>query len=72
MNISDIKANPRNPRKIADADLDKLKKSIERDPEFMRLRPIVVDENNMVLGGNQRLKAITALGYSDIPDEWVV
>ena len=37
----------------------------------MKLRPIVVDGNNTVLGGNQRLIAIRELGYKDIPDEWV-
>ena len=46
--------------------------SIDRDPEFMALRPMVVDESGMVLGGNQRLKAIRTLGLKEIPDNWVV
>lgn len=72
MKISSIKPNPRNPRKISPDALEKLKESIERDPEFLRLRPIVIDEANMVLGGNQRLKAIKALGMKEVPNEWVV
>lgn len=38
---------------------------------MMVLRPLVVDENNVVLGGNMRLAAIKALGLKEIPDEWV-
>ena len=72
MKVSAIKSNPKNPRKITNDALEKLKGSIERDPEFMKLRPIVVDENMMVLGGNQRLKAIKSLGMKEIPEEWVI
>lgn len=71
MKISSIKNNPNNPRKIRPEALEKLKDSIQRDPEFMVLRPIVVDEAMVVLGGNQRLKAIKALGMKEIPDAWV-
>lgn len=38
---------------------------------MMTLRPIVVDNDYMVLGGNMRLKALQHLGYKEIPDEWV-
>jgi hypothetical protein len=72
MLIKDIKPNPNNPRRISLEVLEKLKDSIRRDPEFMTLRPIVVDDTGMILGGNQRLKAITELGMADIPDAWVV
>ena len=71
MKTSELKLHKRNPRQIGRPAMDKLKDSIERDPEFMKLRPIVVDESNTVLGGNQRLRAIRELGYKDIPDEWV-
>lgn len=71
MKTNDIKLNPDNPRNITDEALEKLKESISRDPEFMELRPIIIDKNNMVLGGNQRLKAIRALGYKEIPVNWV-
>jgi hypothetical protein len=72
MKLKDIKPNPRNPRKIGATELDRLVKSIERDPEFMALRPIVVDDDMVVLGGNQRLKAIKKLGMKEIPESWVV
>ena len=72
MEIAQIKINPRNPRKIGKEALDKLKASIQRDPEFMKLRPIVIDDDNMVLGGNQRLKAIKALGYKDVPEKELI
>ena len=71
MQIADIKVNPKNPRIIKDARFQKLVKSIEEFPEMMRLRPIVVDNGGMILGGNMRYKAIQHLGYKDIPDEWV-
>lgn len=38
---------------------------------MMELRPIVVDENNIVQGGNMRLKALTEIGYKEIPDIWI-
>jgi len=71
MQIKDIKLNPKNPRIIKDARFQKLVKSIEEFPEMMKLRPIVVDNDGMILGGNMRYKAIQHLGYKEIPDEWV-
>jgi len=71
MRLSEIKANPNNPRIIKDEKFKKLKKSIANFPKMMDLRPIVVDANNMVLGGNMRLKALEDLGYKEIPDNWV-
>ena len=69
--ISKIKSNPNNPRIIKDDKFKKLCKSISELPKMMELRPIVVDENFVVQGGNMRLKALTELGYKEIPDEWV-
>lgn len=71
MKISDLKPNPDNPRFIRDERFKKLKKSIAEFPKMMALRPIVVDDNNMILGGNQRLKALIDLGYKEIPDTWI-
>jgi len=71
MKLHQIKPNPDNPRKIAPEALERLKASIRRDPEFMRLRPIVVDAAGTILGGNQRHAAIAALGMDEIPDDWV-
>lgn len=71
MKLSDIKQNPNNPRVIKDEKFIKLKKSIEDFPKMMELRPMVINEDNIVLGGNMRLKALKELGYKEIPDEWV-
>lgn len=66
MKITDIRPNPENPRVIKDEKFRKLVKSIQDFPEMLELRPIVIDENNMVLGGNMRLKALQELGYKDV------
>lgn len=60
-----------NPRIITDEAFTGLKNSIERDGDFMALRPIIVDEGGVVIGGNQRFKALRDLGYDRIPDEWI-
>lgn len=67
MKVSEIKSNPDNPRKISQQQLDRLKKSITDLPQMLEARPIVIDENNIVLGGNMRLKAITELGFEEVP-----
>jgi hypothetical protein len=66
LNIKDIKPNQENPRKISNGQLDKLKKSIQQFPEMLELRPLVIDENNVVLGGNMRLKALQELGVTEV------
>lgn len=71
MKLSKIKGNPNNPGIIKDDKFKKLVKSINDFPKMMALRPIVVDENFIVQGGNMRLKALQELGFKDIPDEWV-
>lgn len=71
MKLSDIKANPNNPRVIKDDKFKKLVKSIHEFPKMMALRPMVINADNIVLGGNMRLKALKELGYKEIPDEWV-
>lgn len=71
MKLKEIKPNPNNPRVIRDEKFKKLVKSLQEFPQMMGLRPIVIDENNTVLGGNMRLKALQELGYKDIPNEWV-
>jgi len=71
MELSKLKPNPNNPRVIKDANFQKLCKSIQEFPKMMSLRPIVVDADNMVLGGNMRLKALQHLKFKQIPDEWV-
>lgn len=68
-----LKYNPNNPRRIAPAQLDRLKRSITEFPQMMELRPMVYDPATMqVLGGNQRLAAIKSLDMTDIPDTWAI
>ena len=67
MKITDIKPNPKNPRFIRSEKFKKLVKSIKEFPEMLSVRPIVIDENNMVLGGNMRLKACIEAGFDDVP-----
>jgi len=67
MNINEIKPNPSNPRIIKDDKFKKLVKSIQDFPQMLELRPIVIDENNIVLGGNMRLKACIEAGLKDVP-----
>ena len=71
MKLSEIKANPNNPRVIKDEKFDKLVKSIREFPKMMELRPMVINSDNIVLGGNVRLKALRQLGYKEVPDSWV-
>lgn len=71
MKITEIKTNPNNPRFIKDEKFNKLVKSIKDFPEMMELRPIIIDENNIIQGGNMRYKALRELGYKDIPDNWI-
>jgi hypothetical protein len=71
MKLTDIKPNPNNPRLIKDDKFVKLCNSIRDFPKMMALRPIVIDQDNMVLGGNMRLKALQHLGFKEVPDEWV-
>lgn len=69
--LTTIKSNPNNPRVIRDEKFKKLVKSIEEFPKMMALRPMVVNEDMVVLGGNMRLKALKELGYKEVPDDWV-
>lgn len=71
MLLSEIKANPNNPRVIKDDKFAKLVKSISEFPKMMELRPMVINHDSIVLGGNMRLKALKELKYKEIPDTWV-
>jgi len=72
MNIEDIHINTDNPRYIRDERYQKLKKSIQEFPKMMKLRPIIVDDKGMILGGNMRYLAMVDLGYKEIPEGWVI
>jgi hypothetical protein len=71
MKLSTIKPNPANPRTIKDAAFEKLCKSITEFPKMMALRPMVIDADGVILGGNMRFKALQHLGFKEVPDEWV-
>jgi DNA modification methylase len=66
-NISKIKPNPENPRVIKDDKFDKLVKSIKEFPQMLGIRPIVVNDQMVVLGGNMRLKACIEAGLTELP-----
>jgi len=66
----DIRLNPDNPRQINPEKFAKLKQSIKDFPKMLELRPIVVDKDGIILGGNMRFMALTELGM-EIKDEWV-
>ena len=65
--IKDIKSNPNNPRIIKDDKFHKLCESIKTFPKMLELRPIVVNDDMIVLGGNMRLKALKHLGLTEAP-----
>ena len=64
--ISKVKGNPKNPRIIKNDKFKTLKHSIRTMPGYMKLRPVIVDVDMMVLGGNMRLKASIDLGKKEI------
>jgi hypothetical protein len=64
--ISKVKGNPSNPRIIKNDKFKTLKNSIRTMPGYMKLRPVIVDVDMMVLGGNMRLKASIDLGKKEI------
>jgi DNA modification methylase len=65
--ISEIKLNPNNPRLIKDDKFEKLVKSIKEFPEMLYIRPIVVNSDMVILGGNMRFKACKEAGLKEIP-----
>lgn len=72
MKLSKLKYGKNNPRKISAEALEQLKKSITDFPGMLELRPLIFDPVTFeVLGGNQRLKALKELGYTEVPEMWV-
>ena len=67
VSINSIKSNPDNPRVIRDDKFKKLVKSIQEFPQMLSLRPIVVNDDMIVLGGNMRLKACKEAGLKEVP-----
>lgn len=54
LNVGQIPGVPANPRYITDKEFKELKKSLKNFTKMLALRPIVVDENHVILGGNMR------------------
>ena len=65
--ITEVKVNPNNPRLIKDDKFKKLVRSIKDFPEMLNIRPIVVNSDMIVLGGNMRLKACKEAGLKEVP-----
>jgi len=64
--ISKIKLNPNNPRLIKDDKFEKLVQSIKDFPEMLEIRPIVVNDDMIILGGNMRFKACKEAGLKEV------
>lgn len=67
VSINKVRSNPNNPRIIKDDKFQKLVKSIQEFPQMLEIRPIVVNDDMIVLGGNMRLKACLEAGLKEIP-----
>jgi DNA modification methylase len=65
--ISEVKLNPNNPRIIKDDKFKKLVQSIKDFPEMLNIRPIVVNQDMIILGGNMRFKACKEAGLKQVP-----
>ena len=65
--IQEVKLNPNNPRLIKDNKFKKLVQSIKDFPEMLNIRPIVVNQDMIILGGNMRYKAAKEIGLKEIP-----
>lgn len=66
IDLKDIKEYSANPRTIKKKDFNILKKSLKDFPSMLDVREIVIDENNVILGGNQRYKGLQALGKARV------
>ena len=64
--LTDIQPNEENPRHITEDKLQKLINSLQEFPEMMEARPLVINQDNILIGGNQRYKALQKLGYTDV------
>ena len=64
---SEVKVNPNNPRIIKDNKFKKLIKSVEDLPQMLEMRPIIVDEDMVILGGNMRYQACVRAGITEVP-----
>ena len=66
LKINELKPNESNPRIIKEAKFKKLVQSIKDFPEMLELRPIIIDEDMIILGGNMRYKACVQAGLKEV------
>jgi len=64
--LDTIQSNVNNPRKITDERLASLVKSVQDLPAMLDLRPLIINEDNIILAGNMRYKALQSLGYTEV------
>ena len=69
LKIQQIRPNPKNPRFIRDDKFARLCKSLNDFPAMLHKRPVVVNEDGIILGGNMRFRAAKDLGWKEIPVE---
>ena len=67
MDINDLRINDTNPRNIESSKFAKLVKSVKNFPAMLEIRPIVIDQDNVILGGNMRYKACVKAGLEKVP-----
>jgi ParB-like chromosome segregation protein Spo0J len=71
MRVSELRPYDRNPRTISTSRLENLKSSIQEDRDFLDARPLLVNSypgrENIVIGGNMRLRAAQDLGWDEVP-----
>jgi len=65
--ITTLKINDENPRTIRSEKFQKLVQSIKEFPEMLKLRPVIINNENVVLGGNMRLRACLEAGLTEVP-----
>ena len=71
LKVSEIKNNPSNPRLIKDDKFKKLVVSLKEFPIMAKkLRKVVIDEDNIILGGNMRFKALKQAGFKEVAVEY--
>lgn len=66
--LTQVSTNEKNPRKISDGNLKKLINSILVFPKMLQLRPIVIDDAMIPLGGNMRIKALSQIAEMSIEE----
>ena len=67
LKIAEVKENPNNPRILKDDKFKKLVKSLKEFPEMANVRPLVLNKENIILGGNMRFKAMKEAGWKEVP-----